>query len=44
MGILFVESIKRLYENGKINEEKITELFSNGKITEEEKAYILNAR
>lgn len=37
----FVESIKRLYANGKLNEEKIIELFKNGKITENEKKYIL---
>lgn len=40
---IFVESMKRLYESGKINEEKIVELFESGKITKEEKLYILNA-
>ena len=42
MGILFVESIKRLYENGKVSKNKILELFESGKITEEEKLYILS--
>ena len=40
---IFVESIKRLYQDGKVTEKKIIELFENGKITEEEKSYILNA-
>lgn len=39
----FVESLKRLYNNGKLTGEKIAELFNNGKITEEQKCYILNA-
>lgn len=39
----FIESLKRLYANGKLNEEKIIELYKNGKITENEKHYILNA-
>lgn len=43
MGMLFVESLKRLYKDGKLNEEKIVELFESGKITNEEKSYILNA-
>lgn len=38
----FVESLKRLYVSGKINEKKIVELFINKKITNEEKWYILN--
>lgn len=38
----FVESIKRLYRNRKINESKVIELFNSGKITEEEKDIILN--
>lgn len=38
---VFVESLKRLYKNGKVTEEKILELFENGKITKEEKLYIL---
>ena len=44
MGLLFVESIKRLYKDGKIDEAKIIELFQNGKITEEEKWDILNVK
>lgn len=42
MGLLFVESIKRLYQNGKVDKEKIEELRDACKITEEEKIYILN--
>lgn len=41
---VFVESMRRLYIDAKVNEKKIIELFANGKITEEEKWYILNAR
>lgn len=41
---VFVESLKRLYKDGKIAEEKVLELFQNGKITEDEKWDILNAR
>lgn len=37
----FVESLKRLYANKKLTEEKVIELFKNGKITENEKLYIL---
>lgn len=37
----FVESMKRLYVNGKIMESKIVELFESKKISEEEKNYIL---
>ena len=40
---IFVESMRRLYRDGKVFEEKIVELFESGKITEEEKLYILNA-
>ena len=40
---IFVESMRRLHRDGKVNEEKIVELFESGKITEEEKLYILNA-
>lgn len=43
MGLLFVESIKRLYNDGKINKEKIVELYESRKITEEELNYILDA-
>lgn len=38
----FVESLKRLYKDGKVTEEKIYELYESGKITEEEKMYILD--
>jgi hypothetical protein len=38
----FVESMRRLYENKKINEEKVVALFKDGKITMDEKNYILN--
>lgn len=38
----FVESLKRLYANKKVNEEKILNLCKNGKITEDEKKYILD--
>lgn len=38
----FVESMKRLYQNRKIDEKKVINLFIDGKITEEEKWYILN--
>ena len=40
---VFVESMRRLYRDGKVNENKIVELFESGKITDEEKSYILNA-
>ena len=39
----FVESMKRLYENGKVKKEKVIELCNSGKITSAEKEYILNA-
>ena len=39
----FVESMRRLYKNGKVTEKKIVELYESGKIIEEEKSYILNA-
>ena len=38
----FVESLKRLYKDGKVTEEKIVELYVCGKITEQEKMYILD--
>ena len=37
----FIESLRRLYQNGKVSEEKIIMLFNDGKITEEEKLFIL---
>lgn len=39
----FVEVIKGLYVNKKVNKEKIINLCNDKKITEEEKKYILNA-
>ena len=39
----FIESLRRLYQDNKINEERINKLFEDGKITVEEKLYILNA-
>ena len=42
MGLLFVESIRRLYKDGKIAKDKVLELFQNGKITDEELQSILN--
>ena len=38
---IFVESIKRLYINGKVDKEKIMELRKDGKLTTEEVNYIL---
>ena len=40
---VFVESLKRLYKNDKLDTEKVIELFKDGKITEGEKWEILNA-
>ena len=40
---VFVESMRRLYRDGKVDAQKIILLFNDGKITEEEKLYILNA-
>lgn len=42
MGVLFVESIKRLFGDGKIDEKKVLELFESKRISEEEKMYILD--
>ena len=42
MGKLFVESIKRLYQDKKIDKSKIVELYESEKITEEEMNYILD--
>ena len=39
----FVEIMRSLYADKKVNEQKIIELFKNNKITEEEKMYILKA-
>lgn len=41
---VFVESMRRLYKDGKVDAKKILELFENKKISEEEKWHILNAR
>jgi hypothetical protein len=38
---VFVEAMRRLYRDGKVDENKIISLFNEGKITEEEKKYIL---
>jgi hypothetical protein len=40
---VFVESMRRLYRDGKVDEQKIILLANSGKITKEEKTYILNA-
>lgn len=40
---MFVESLKRLYQDGKIDEKKILEFSKNEKITNDEKNYILDA-
>lgn len=40
---VFVESMRRLYRDGKVSKDKVVELYENNKITEEEKLYILNA-
>ena len=39
--MLLVESIKRLYKDNKISEEKLNELVGKGTISEKEKRYIL---
>ena len=36
-----VESLHRLYKNGKVTKEKIDTLLAEGKITEEEYEYII---
>ena len=40
----FIESMKRLYKDGKVTKDKIVTLFESGKITEEEKCYILDVK
>lgn len=37
----FVESLRRLYISGLLNDVNVSRLLSSGKITEDEKAYIL---
>lgn len=41
---VFVESMRRLYMDNKVDTKKILELFESEKISEEEKWHILNAR
>lgn len=41
---ILIESIKRLYQDGKVSKEKIVELYESGKITEEDKLYILDVK
>ena len=38
-----IESLKRLYDNGVVDEKKINELCDKKKITKNEKDYIFNA-
>lgn len=40
---IFVEAMRRLYKDRKVDEKKIVELFECNKITENEKKYILGA-
>lgn len=40
---VFIESLKRLYQGGKLSADKVIELFEDNKITEEEKLYILQS-
>lgn len=40
----FVETVKRLYISGKIDEAKINDLCKSGKLTEADKSYILNVK
>ena len=40
----FIESMKRLYRNEKLDATKVIQLFQEGKITEEEKNYILDVK
>ena len=37
----FIESLKRLYESGKITEDKIIDMCNKGTISNEDKKYIL---
>ena len=41
---IFVESIRRLYKEGKVDERKIIDLFNSGNITKDEKDYILDVQ
>lgn len=38
---IFIESLRRLYQSGKLEKEKVVELLNRNKITEEERDYIL---
>ena len=40
----FVESLARLYQANKINEEKIKDLLTNKKINQQEYDYIISAK
>ena len=44
MASILVESMKRLYQGGKITKEKITARVKSGKITEDEYEYIVGER
>ena len=44
MGLLFVESIRRLYADGKVTKEKVLKLYEGKKITEKELKYILEVK
>lgn len=39
---ILVESLKRLYENKKISEEKVLEIYKNGKLAIKDVNYILD--
>lgn len=39
---VLIESLRRLYQAGKVQKEKIIELCESGKLSEEEKIYILS--
>lgn len=41
---VFVESMRRLYKDEKVDTKKVLELFESGKINNDEKWHILNAR
>lgn len=41
---IFVESLKRIYHDGKIGIEKLEELLSSGKINDDEFLYIIDAK
>lgn len=40
---VFVESLRRLYQNNSISKEKVDELFNCEKISEKDMLYIFNA-